>query len=99
MSEAAKLDQAFEDKATHLAIFAYIARGINLCVDNKLIDPTNRTKIQITQQGLRMLGALNIAEDDLRQAYAKMVTSGYVSEFLDYDQVFNGVVSRGETLH
>lgn len=99
MSEAAKLDQAFEDKATHLAIFAYIARGINLCVDNKLIDPANRTKIQITQQGLRMLGALNIAEDDLRQAFAKMTNSGYISEFLEYDTVFNGVVSKGETLH
>lgn len=99
MSEAAKLDEAFEDKAKHLAVFAYIGRGINLCVDSKILDPSYRTKIQITQQGMRMLGALNIAEYDLRQAFAKMVASGYISEFLDYDQVFNGVVSKGETLH
>lgn len=99
MSEAAELDAAFEDKAKHLAAFAYIGRSINLCVDRQLLDGSYRTKIQITQQGMRVLGALNIAEEELRQAFNKMVVSGYISEFLEYDQVFNGVVSKGETLH
>ncbi|MNE25713.1 hypothetical protein D3C80_1190490 [compost metagenome] len=99
MSEAAKLDEAFEDRAKHLAVFAYIGRGINLCVDRKVLDSSFRTKIQISQQGMRMVGALNISEDDLRTAFSKMATSGYISEFLDFDQVFNGVVSKGETLH
>lgn len=99
MSEAAKLDEAFENKAKHLAVFAYIGRGINLCVDSKVLDSSFRTKIQITEQGMRMLGALNISEEDLRVAFHKMSASGYISEFLEFDQVFNGVVSKGETIH
>ena len=99
MSEAAKLDEAFEDRAKYLAVFAYIGRGINLCVDSRVLDPSFRTKIQISQQGMRMLGALNISEHDLREAFAKMAVSGYISEFLEFDQVFNGVVSKGETIH
>lgn len=99
MSETAKLDEAFEERAKHLAVFAYIGRGINLCVDRNIIDPSFRTKIQITEQGMRMLGALNISEDDLKVAFRKMIVSGYISEFLEFDQVFNGTVSKGETIH
>lgn len=99
MSDAQQLDQAFEDKATKMAVFAYIARAVNLCVDKELVSVANRTKVSISQQGLRMLGTLNFTEKELREGFLRMSDAGYVSNVLDYDDIFNGVISKGETLH
>jgi len=101
MSEASKLDAAFEDPVAikHQGSIAYIARGVNLCVAKGMIDNEHTTRIVVSPKGVRLSGELDFTEEELRLAFTRMVDKGYLSENLYYDMAFNGVVSRGETLH
>lgn len=101
MSEAEKLDAAFDDatKIKYQGSIAYVARGVNLCVEKGMIDGIHATNIQVSQKGMRLIGELEFSEDDLRSSFKQMIIKGYLNEHLYYDMAFVGVLSRGETLH
>lgn len=101
MSEADKLDAAFEDVSVikQQGAIAYVARGVNLCVQKGMIDDGHATNIVVSPKGMRLIGELEFTEDDLRDSFKQMVIKGYLNETLYYDMAFVGVTSRGETLH
>lgn len=102
MSEAAKLDAAFEDealKAKYQGAIAYLARGVNLCVDKGMIDGEHTTRIMVSPKGVRLSGEYDFTEEELRVMFKKMIVKGYLNENLVYEMAFDGVISRGETLH
>ena len=102
MSEADKLDAAFEDeaaKAKYQGMIAYLARGVNLCIEKGMIDEEHSTGISVSPKGLRLCGELDFTEEDLRAGFKKMVEKGYLGKSLYYDMAFKNCVSRGETWH
>lgn len=101
MSEADKLDAAFDDEARerYRGQISYIARGVNLCVEKGMIDSSHATNIMVSPKGLRLVGLLEFTEDELRGSFKQMVVKGYLNDALYYDMAFVGVMSRGETLH
>lgn len=101
MSEADKLDAAFDDlsKLKYQGAIAYVARGVNLCVQKGMIDESHSTNIMVSPKGLRLIGEFSFTEDDLRLSFDQMIVKGYLNENLYYDMAFVGVLSRGETLH
>ena len=101
MSEADKLDAAFEDasKIKKQGAIAYVARGVNLCVQKGMIDDSHATNIMVSPKGMRLIGELEFTEDDLRDSFKQMVVKGYLNVALYYEMAFVGVLSRGETLH
>lgn len=101
MSEAEKLDAAFDDvtKLKYQGAIAYVARGVNLCVEKGMIDDSHATNIQVSPKGMRLIGELDFTEDDLRSSFKQMIVKGYLNDALYYDMAFVGVLSRGETLH
>lgn len=101
MNEAEKLDAAFEDPVltqTRGSI-AYVARGVNLCVLKGMIDIEHATNITVSPKGLRLIGELQFTEEELRSSFQAMIVKGYLNDKLYYDMAFDGVLSRGETLH
>lgn len=101
MTEADKLDAAFDDvaKIKKQGAIAYVARGVNLCVEKGMIDDSHATSILISPKGLRLIGELEFSEDDLRDSFKQMIVKGYLNDALYYEMAFAGVISRGETLH
>lgn len=78
---------------------AYVLRAVNLCVKRGILEPVLKTPVYITDKGERNCGALDVSEDELRTSFMQLSTSGYVHESLEYDDVFNGVISKGEVIH
>ncbi|MNI49023.1 hypothetical protein D3C73_1036190 [compost metagenome] len=101
MSEADKLDAAFDDEARerYRGQISYIARGVNLCVEKGMLDVVHTTNIMVSPRGMRLVGLLEFTEDELRGSFKQMVVKGYLNDALYYDMAFVGVLSRGETLH
>ena len=101
MSEADKLDAAFEDasKIKKQGAIAYVARGVNLCVEKGMIDNSHATSITVSPKGVRLSGEYDFTEEELREMFKQMIVKGYLNENLIYEMAFNGVVSRGETFH
>lgn len=102
MSEAAKLDAAFDDeiaRAQYQGSIAYIIRSVALCIDKGIIDAEHATRISVSAKGMTLSGRLNFTEDELRSTFNQLLDKGYLSDTLYYNMVFNGIVSRGETLH
>lgn len=101
MSEADKLDAAFEDEARerYRGQISYIARGVNQCVEKGMLDIVHATNITVSPRGMRLVGLLEFTEDELRDSFKQMVVKGYLNDALYYDMAFVGVLSRGETLH
>lgn len=101
MSEADKLDAAFDDetKSKYQGLIAYIARGVNLCVEKGMIDVVHTTGIMVSPKGLILCGKLDFTEEDLRSSFKQMIIKGYLNANLYYEMAFKGVLSRGETIH
>lgn len=77
----------------------YILRAVNLCVDRGILRRELRTTFNITQKGHIQAATLDVSEDELRAAFEKLGNVDYVNASLEYEDVFNGVVSKGEVVH
>lgn len=87
------------EKQQQVCTFMYIIRAVNKCADALLIEPALDSSMSITIAGELKCATLDVTEDELRTAFDKMQASGHISEFLEYDDIFNGIVGRAEVLH
>lgn len=94
---------AFEEAQRNAArsgyVNTYVLRAVNLCAERSIIEKFQKTAVYITDRGERNCGSLDVSEDELRASFDNLVTHGYISESLTYDDIFNGVISKGEVIH
>lgn len=77
----------------------YVLRAVNLCVDRGILPRELRARFNITERGHIQSGGLDVTEAELREAFANLTNGDYLNESLEYDDVFNGVISKGEVIH
>lgn len=81
------------------SVRVYVIRAVNKCIAARILDPVQACNATITPKGEIRCGQLETCEEDLRQAFEALQRGGIVHESLEYEDVFNGIVSRGEVLH
>lgn len=92
-------DAAEAATARRMLVNTYIIRAVNLCVDRGILEQALRVPITITDRGHRSAAVLDVSEEELREMFDNLLLHDYINPSVVYDDVFNGVVSKGEVLH
>ena len=77
----------------------YIVRAINLCAAAGIIERVQQCNVTLSLKGEGKIGELDVTEEELRDVFYNMWTIGNIHESLEYEDVFSGVVSKGEVIH
>lgn len=80
-------------------VSTYILWGINKCVEQGVLEYVLRCPVSITVRGMINCGKLQTSEQELRDMFSRLQNLGYIHEALEFSDVFNGIISKGEVIH